>query len=206
LAVCAWTTLACATLRPCAAQEGQARILPAGVQVVWDLAQAHRESTATRERVCINGLWRWQPARDAAEAADAPPADGWGFFKVPGSWPGLTDYMQKDSQTLFVHPAWRDVRLAGLTAAWYEREITIPADWDGRRIMLSAEYLNSLAFRRVSCLTTRLLANLGTAANTPVLEHFHRPVDPSKDEKRWLKGLYLDVPEEWDDPYRFFRW
>jgi len=25
-------------------------------------------------------------------------------------------------------------------------------------------------------------------------------------EQRWLDGLYLDVPEEWDDPYRFFRW
>ena len=23
---------------------------------------------------------------------------------------------------------------------------------------------------------------------------------------RWLAGLYLDEPEEWDDPYRFFRW
>jgi hypothetical protein len=23
---------------------------------------------------------------------------------------------------------------------------------------------------------------------------------------RWLDGLYLDVPEQWDDPYRFFRW
>ncbi len=23
---------------------------------------------------------------------------------------------------------------------------------------------------------------------------------------RWLDGLYLDIPEEWDDPYRFFRW
>ena len=28
--------------------------------------------------------------------------------------------------------------------------------------------------------------------------------DPAKG--RWLEGLYLDVPEEWDDPYRFFRW
>ena len=26
------------------------------------------------------------------------------------------------------------------------------------------------------------------------------------DERRWLEGLYLDTPEEWDDPYRFFRW
>jgi hypothetical protein len=23
---------------------------------------------------------------------------------------------------------------------------------------------------------------------------------------RWLEGLYVDKPEEWDDPYRFFRW
>ena len=29
-------------------------------------------------------------------------------------------------------------------------------------------------------------------------------LDPT--EGRWLEGLYLDVPEEWDDPYRFFRW
>ncbi|WP_347243931.1 carbohydrate binding domain-containing protein, partial [Thermogutta sp.] len=25
-------------------------------------------------------------------------------------------------------------------------------------------------------------------------------------EGRWLHGLYLDRPQEWDDPYRFFRW
>ncbi|HJZ59251.1 MAG TPA: hypothetical protein VKE74_30175, partial [Gemmataceae bacterium] len=35
--------------------------LPPGVTAVWDLAKAHRESTGTRERVCLNGLWRWQP-------------------------------------------------------------------------------------------------------------------------------------------------
>jgi hypothetical protein len=23
---------------------------------------------------------------------------------------------------------------------------------------------------------------------------------------RWTSGLYVDQPEEWDDPYRFFRW
>ena len=28
--------------------------------------------------------------------------------------------------------------------------------------------------------------------------------DPT--EGRWREGFYLDVPEEWDDPYRFFRW
>jgi len=33
-------------------------------------------------------------------------------------------------------------------------------------------------------------------------------VEPIRDptEGRWHEGLYLDVPQEWDDPYRFFRW
>jgi len=47
--------------------------LPAGVKAVWDLGKAYRETTATRERISINGLWRWQPA---GEARDAVPAGG----------------------------------------------------------------------------------------------------------------------------------
>ena len=39
--------------------------LPDGVRAVWDLNRAHRETTPTRERICINGLWRWQPAEKA---------------------------------------------------------------------------------------------------------------------------------------------
>src|SRR6185436_9095631 len=69
----------------------------------------------------------------------------WGFFKVPGSWPGITDYMQKDSQTLYPHPGWKEVQFRGVAAAWYEREMTIPADWAQRRISLHAEYVNSYA-------------------------------------------------------------
>ena len=29
---------------------------------------------------------------------------------------------------------------------------------------------------------------------------------PDPSQGRWQKGLYLDTPTEWDDPYRFFRW
>ena len=28
----------------------------------------------------------------------------------------------------------------------------------------------------------------------------------TKGETRYLDGLYIDKPEEWDDPYRFFCW
>jgi hypothetical protein len=60
--------------------------------------------------------------------------------------------------------------------------------------------------RRTSFLVSRLLANLGVAGSTPILARFHTPVDAAQPDKRWLDGLYLDQPEEWDDPYRFFRW
>lgn len=118
--------------------------LPEGVEPVWDLSKAHHEGTPTRERICINGLWRWQPA---SNAADEVPADGWGYFKVPGCWPGITNYMQKDFQTVYVHPKWKDVNLRDITAAWYQREIAVPADWAAKRgrIAVSAKYLNSYA-------------------------------------------------------------
>jgi len=61
-------------------------------------------------------------------------------------------------------------------------------------------------YRRVSCLVSRILANLGVTGSTPLLDRFHRPVLEPAQEKRWSHGLYLDQPQEWDDPYRFFRW
>jgi hypothetical protein len=54
--------------------------LPAGVKAAWDLGGASRDATDTSERVCINGLWRWQPAEPGSEA---PPTKDWGYFKVP---------------------------------------------------------------------------------------------------------------------------
>jgi len=110
--------------------------------VVWDMSKAYRETTATRQRICINGLWRWQPA---SETVDKVPEDGWGYFKVPGCWPGITSYMQKDFQTIHTHPMWKDVNLREITGAWYQREITVPAEWADRRIEICAEYVNSYA-------------------------------------------------------------
>lgn len=120
--------------------------LPAGVKAVWSLENAYREKTTTRERICLNGLWRWQPA---VAAKDDPPGEmggtKWGFFKVPGCWPGNSDYMQKDSQTLFAHPDWKSEKLGAVSQAWYQREFNVPTEWNGRRVALSVEYLNSLA-------------------------------------------------------------
>jgi beta-galactosidase len=138
--VAALLALAFTALPLRAVAEDAAVALPAGVKAVWDEAKAYRETTPTRERICLNGLWRWQPGE--AQAAQAPTAN-WGYFKVPGSWPGNNDYLQKDSQTVFAHPSWKDVKLAGINSAWYERTISVPANWAGRRVSLDLAYLNS---------------------------------------------------------------
>jgi hypothetical protein len=116
--------------------------LPPGVRAVWDVSKAWHETTPTRERISINGLWRWQPA--SSEVAQVP-TENWGYYKVPACWPGLQDYMQSDYQTLYKNPHWATANLSDVQSAWYERTVTIPKDWTGRRIALDVEYLNSFA-------------------------------------------------------------
>ena len=112
---------------PCSAQTGSAP--PAGVRAVSDMSKAWCESTPTRERICINGLWRCQPAQPDAAAV---PAGDWGYFKVPGSWPGDgADYLKHDSQTVLANPARAQINVRDLQAAWHERDFTVPAGWTG---------------------------------------------------------------------------
>jgi len=121
---------------------GIATLLDDRSDAAWDISKAYRENTSTRERICINSIWRWQPA---SNIADHVPDGEWGYFKVPGCWPGVANYMQKDFQKVHSHPKWNNVRLRDVTAAWYQRRITIPTEWAGRRITISAEYVNSYA-------------------------------------------------------------
>jgi hypothetical protein len=131
-----------AGLNPAFGAETSPTILPTNVAAVWDLSKAYHETTPTRERICLNGLWQWQPA--GAESGQVP-AGNWGYFKVPGCWPGITDYMQKDCQIVIAHPNWSVRRFGELTAAWYQREISVPGNWSGRRIAVSLDYMNSYA-------------------------------------------------------------
>jgi len=59
-------------------------------------------------------------------------------------------------------------------------------------------------FERTSFAVRRLLGNFGVAGRTPLLERFGQPASGSTN--RYIDGLYLNPPTEWDDPYRFFRW
>lgn len=117
--------------------------LPEGVRAVWDIDKAYTEATSTCERVCINGLWQWQPAEDIDSEI---PSESWGYLKVPGTWPETAGgYMWRESQAHYPHPGWESESLHRANMAWYQREITIPREWAGRRITVYTEYLNSYA-------------------------------------------------------------
>ena len=123
--------------------------LPADVRAVWDMSKTWREITPTRERICINGLWRWQPVPSKAEgpvteASETVPEDNWGYFKVPGPWPG-TSGRDRQSQAHYAHPSWKDVDISKVEQTWYQREVVIPKEWTGRRILLDAQYVNNSA-------------------------------------------------------------
>jgi hypothetical protein len=70
---------------------------------------------------------------------------------------------------------------------------------------MPGQYNLRRTYRRASFLLSRILANMGVSGSTPLLSRISTP-SHGKGEKRWLDGLYLDEPEPWDDPYRFFRW
>jgi hypothetical protein len=62
-------------------------------------------------------------------------------------------------------------------------------------------------FRRLACLVTRVLGNMGVDEPTPLLERFSSPLEKgAAGEGRWMEGFYLDKPQEFDDPYRYFPW
>jgi len=143
-AVCVLAVLIGGLMCQVAGQEKADVALPEGVRAVWDLDKAYRETTPTRERICINGLWRFRPA--ASDDEPVPPAGtGWGYFKVPGTWPlGAGRRETGPSQRIYAAEGWPD-RLTDVDVAWYSREIKVPAQWQGRRIGIQAAWVNSYA-------------------------------------------------------------
>jgi len=122
--------------------------LPPGVKAVWDLEKAFREKTPTRERICINGLWRWQPAASLPKSASgdvnsgSPPTEKWGYLKVPASWPGALGMNSGETQQSYSHPDWT---IQAEQFAWYQREVTLPAEWKERDIFIDINWLQSIA-------------------------------------------------------------
>ena len=99
----------------------------------WDQLKVQTVN-AKRTQASLNGPWHFIPA---VEGATEPPKVGWAYIKVPGSWQNSSDFV-----ALGGGPQWDLFDGARVEHAWYERQMPIPADWQGRSI--------SLRFDRVS--------------------------------------------------------
>ena len=104
-------------------------VLPAGISLDWDKASVKTVNTK-RAQVSLDGIWRFIPA---AEAATEPPKLGWAYLKVPGNWQNSRG-RRSDFVALGGGPQWDIYDGARVTLAWYERQVTIPAEWQGRAI------------------------------------------------------------------------
>ncbi|MBN1557434.1 MAG: hypothetical protein JW951_04740 [Lentisphaerae bacterium] len=125
----------------------EAEPLPLGAD--WSLADAAHETTATRERICLNGLWRFQPETAYGRA---PATNQWAYLRVPGIWcdawgkinflhhgsesTAWHDDMMRYRRTGFMADRWEGQDLTPYSIAWYERLVTVPAAWRGRSVGL----------------------------------------------------------------------
>lgn len=117
--------------------------LPAGVVANWSNDTAAKVTCATREKICLNGLWKFIPRMpgtpDAARPADG---QGWGWLKVPAAWPG-----KNNESTRPIGPEiWElSIDWSKVDAGWYERQVSVPAGWVDRRILLSFDFPQTAA-------------------------------------------------------------
>lgn len=129
----------------------------------WSTGDASQETSAARHRICLNGYWQFWPADDPLPK----PGAGWCWQKVPGSWPashrwGLFPYpfvpamsrhwaakMPVDIQRGNWHSknnkTGDPIPFDQVEKAWYQRELAVPSTWDGKRIILSAEFVERRA-------------------------------------------------------------
>ncbi|MGN0852749.1 MAG: glycoside hydrolase family 2 TIM barrel-domain containing protein [Kiritimatiellia bacterium] len=107
----------------------------------WSLADAWRETTPTRARWCLNGLWGLRPVLTNDVAAVVPgPDDNWGWGKIPSVLNGR-------NQDVVVSDWFVDHGIAAdfSSGAWYRRDFTMPPETAGRKVVLTFTMLNTRA-------------------------------------------------------------
>jgi len=165
----------------------------------WQFSSDSRQATCTRQRQGENGAWAMRVAMGGDEGKDRPTVM-LAQHDVPvkdGQWYRIS--LRAKSEGM----AGKSVSLAlQNTKTWtslFDYQSFTPAqEWRTFRFLVQA---NGTADQ-----DTRLQIWHGHTGTLWLADIAMTPVAPPSSEGRWSHGLYLDQPEEWDDPYRFFRW
>ena len=114
---------------------------------LWLLDDAWKRSNSFREEISLNGLWQFFPVKTEQESGRIPSVgSGWGYFKVPGIWPGKYGFQAPADAQQIIYSSLKSEKINGkdINYAWYQREVTPPAGWSGRKIELNVEFIQTL--------------------------------------------------------------
>src|SRR3989339_656861 len=133
----------------------------------WNLSDAYRASTATREKICLNGIWRIRLSEsmqfDKAPGTPTGRVPKPGFMskaksadvRVPGEWFGDAWYNRTNGECMMPVGAppefkphicsevnWDGKPLKNYFYAAYEREFVLPENWKPGEAFLRFEQVN----------------------------------------------------------------
>jgi hypothetical protein len=165
----------------------------------WQFSSDSRLATCTRQRAGGNGAWALRLAMS-----------GYGDKDQASVMLAQHDVPVKDAQWYRISLQARAQGMGGKTVTlalqntqtWtslFDYQSFTPAEaWRTFRFLVQS---NGTADRN-----TQLQIWHGNTGTLWLADITMAPVAPPSSEGRWLQCLYLDQPEDWDDPYRFFRW
>lgn len=163
-------------------------VAPPGTSAVKILIlRNHGANSGCKGTVWLDNLRIAKIDRPAAPGITPPTDDQWGFLKVPGSWNSR-------------HWSWRGkvywhtddlarTRSHTLRFGWFERELTVPEAWDGRRILVQLDRVSTDA--RVYCDGVEA-GSTGYMGGTVEVTRFARPGQPLK------LAILVQARDSWD--------
>ena len=131
-----WKTVECGFVAP-----------PGSATLKVFILRNHGSATGCKGTVWIDNLRIVQVGRPAAPGITPPTDERWGLAKVPGSW--NTRHWSWRGKVYWHTEDTARTRSDSLRFGWFERELTVPGAWEGRRIMLGLDRVATDA--RVYC-------------------------------------------------------
>ena len=169
----------------------------------WRRAPAHAiRRVPGDDAVCLDGEWRFQ----LLPSPDAPLADRWALAAVPGCWT-MQDF--DDIHGVNDLPWYTNVQMpwpdpppqppAANPTGVYERAITVPAEWAGRRIVLHVGAAESVLLVRIGDETIGVGKDSHLASEFDVTDAV-RPGEPTiirLTVVKWSDASFVEDQDQW---------
>ncbi|MDV9168701.1 glycoside hydrolase family 2 TIM barrel-domain containing protein [Streptomyces sp. W16] len=148
------------------------------------------------DAVSLDGDWRFQ----LLPSPDAPPADVWSMAYVPGVWTMQdTDDLPQYTNVRMPYAEFPPLSPADNPTGVYEREVDVPAEWAGRRIVLQVGAAESVLLVHVDGRPVGISKDSHLAADFD-LSGVVRPGEPAAVRLtvvKWSDASHIEDQDQW---------